>query len=307
MDKLNCMRAFVSVVESGGFSQSARRLGVSKALISKQINQLEQSLGVRLLHRTTRLVSPTSSGQAYFEQCRPILNELDELDAFLQTSSESLKGEIRIAAPITYAEIHLIPILSLYASQNPEVRVKLDLTDRFVNLVEERIDLAIRIGDLEESSLVSRRIGEIRMMLCAAPDYLQQYGTPETVAALAQHRCVLDSNYPQGNQWRLVSGDGEHIIKVQQQIEVNNARAACDFVIDARGIGYLPSFIIEEKIQQGKLIQILKNCSSPPISINAVYLHRKHLSPRVRRLMDLIIDKLDAHSISNIDDSGLIS
>jgi DNA-binding transcriptional LysR family regulator len=292
MDKLNCMRAFVSVVESGGFSESARRLGVSKALISKQINQLEESLNVRLLHRTTRKVSPTSSGQAYFEQCRPILNDLDELDAFLQASDASLKGEIRIAAPITYAEMHLIPIISLYARQNPEVTIKLDLTDRFVNLVEERIDLAIRIGDLEESSLVSRRIGEIRMLLCASPAYLQQYGAPGSIQALAEHHCVLDSNYPEGNHWHLVSGDTVQSVRIHDQIQVNNARAASDLVIDGSGIGYLPSFVVEENIQQGKLVQVLENYSSSAIAINAVYLHRKHLSPKVRRLMDLFIDKL---------------
>ncbi len=286
------MRAFVSVVESGGFSESARRLGVSKALISKQINQLEESLSVRLLHRTTRKVSPTSSGQAYFEQCRPILNELDELDAFLKASDESLKGEIRIAAPITYAEMHLIPIISLYARQNPEVTIKLDLTDRFVNLVEERIDLAIRIGDLEESSLVSRRIGEIRMLLCASPAYLQQYGAPGSIQALAEHHCVLDSNYPEGNHWHLVSGDTVQSVRIHDQIQVNNARAASDLVIDGSGIGYLPSFVVEENIQQGKLVQVLENYSSSAIAINAVYLHRKHLSPKVRRLMDLFIYKL---------------
>ncbi len=298
MDKLNCMRTFVNVVESGGFSESARRLGVSKALISKQINQLEESLNVRLLHRTTRRVSPTSSGQAYFEQCRPILNELDELDAFLQASDESLKGEIKIAAPITYAEMYLIPIISLYAKQNPEVTIKLDLTDRFVNLVDERIDLAIRIGDLEESSMVSRRIGEIRMLLCASPAYLQQYGAPGSIQALAEHLCVLDSNYPEGNHWRLVSGDTVQSVRIRDQIQVNNARAACDLVIDGSGIGYLPSFVVEENIQQGRLAQVLENYSSSPIAINAVYLHRKHLSPKVRRLMDLLIKQLSEQAQS---------
>jgi DNA-binding transcriptional LysR family regulator len=298
MDKLNCMRAFVSVVESGGFSESARRLGVSKALISKQINQLEESLNVRLLHRTTRKVSPTSSGQAYFEQCRPILNELDELDAFLQTTNESIKGEIKIAAPTTYAEIHLIPIISLYARLNPEVTVKLDLTDRFVNLVEERIDLAIRIGDLEESSLVSRRIGEIRMLLCASPAYIAQHGSPNSIGALTEHNCVLDSNYPEGNHWRFISGDTVETIRIHDQIQVNNARAACDMVINGNGIGYLPSFVVEDKLKQGNLVQILKNYTSPPIAIHAVYLHRKHLSPKVRRLMDLLIEQLSEQTQS---------
>ncbi len=286
------MRAFVSVVECGGFSASARRLGVSKALISKQIGQLEESLGVRLLHRTTRLVSPTSSGQAYFEQSRLILNELDELDAYLQTSNESLSGEIRISAPITYAEIHLIPLISLYSQQNAEVKIKLDLTDRFVNLVEERIDLAIRIGELEESSLVSRKIGEIRMLLCAAPAYIQQYGAPKMPQALANHPCIQDSNYPHANHWQLQSNNDTQSIRINNHIQVNHARAACDLVIAGHGIGYLPSFVADQAIQSGKLLRLLNDYSSPPIGIYAVYLHRKHLSPKVRRLMDLLIEHL---------------
>ena len=293
MDKLNCLRAFVSVVESGGFSSAARRLGVSKALISKQIGQLETSLGVRLLNRTTRLVSPTSSGQAYFEQSRLILNELDELDSYLQTSNESLSGEIHISAPTTYAELHLIPLISLYTQHNPEVKIKLDLTDRFVNLVEERIDLAIRIGDLEDSSLVSRRIGEIRMLLCAAPAYIEQHGSPETVQQLAHYNCIQDSNYPHGQRWQLQSLSDTQTVRIKDQIQVNNARASCDLTIAGHGIGYLPSFIAEEAIQSGKLTQLLPDYSSPPIGIYAVYLHRKHLSPKVRRLMDLLIKHLN--------------
>jgi DNA-binding transcriptional LysR family regulator len=292
MDKLNCMRTFVSVVESGSFSESARRSGVSKALVSKQIGQLEESLGARLLHRTTRQVSPTSSGQAYFEQCKPLLKELDELDSFLQTTNDAIKGEIRLAAPTTYAEMHLIPIISLYAQQNPEISIKLDLTDRFVNLVEERIDLAIRIGDLEESSLVSRKIGEIRMLLCASPDYLQQHGGADSVESLANHSCVQDTNYPAGNHWSLVANGTTESVVIRDHISVNNARAACDLVIAGNGIGYLPSFVAESKIRQGKLIQVLPDYSSQAIGIYAVYLHRKHLSPKVRRLIDLFIEKL---------------
>ena len=291
MDKLNCLRAFVTVVESGGFSSAARRLGVSKALISKQIGQLETSLGVRLLNRTTRLVSPTSGGQAYFEQSRLILNELDELDSFLQTSNESLSGEIHISAPTTYAEIHLIPLISLYTQQNPQVRIRLDLSDRFINLVEDRIDLAIRIGELEDSSLVSRKIGEIRMLLCAAPGYIEQHGTPHSVQALTDHFCIQDSNYQHGQRWQLQSQNDTQTVRINDRIQVNNARAACDLVIAGHGIGYLPSFIADQAIQTGKLQRLLDGYSSPAIGIYAVYLHRKHLSPKVRRLVDLLIEQ----------------
>lgn len=290
MDKLSCLQAFVTVVESGGFSATARRLDVSKALISKQVAQLEDALGVRLLHRTTRRVSPTSSGQAYYEQCRPLLDELNELDASIQSSDKSLQGELRISAPTTFAEMHLLPIISLYSKQSPEVTVKLDLTDRFVNLVEERIDLAIRIGSLDESSLVSRRIGETRMQLCVSPEYGKTHGLPKSLQELSQHPCIGDSNYPDGNQWCLVSKHETHVVSVNERITVNNARAARDLVVAGNGIAFLPSFAVEGHFRRGELVHVLERYTSAPIGIYAVYLHRKHLSPKVRTLMDLLID-----------------
>lgn len=294
MDKLACLQAFVTVVESGGFSETARRLDVSKALISKQVAQLEDTLGVRLLHRTTRRVSPTSSGKAYFEQCRPLLDEMKELDASIQSSDRALQGELRISAPTTFAEMHLLPIISLYSKQSPEVTVKLDLTDRFVNLVEERIDLAIRIGSLDESSLVSRRLGGIRMMLCASPGYREAHGLPDCIEELSRHPCIVDSNNPGGNQWTLLSEQDSHTVTVSERISVNNARSARDLVIDGNGIGFLPSFAVEGHVKRGELVHVLDNYTSTPIGIFAVYLHRKHLSPKVRTLMDLLIDRFQA-------------
>lgn len=292
MDKLSCLRTFVTVVESGGFSESARRLNVSKALISKQISQLEESLGVRLLHRTTRRVSPSSSGQAYYEQCKPLLDDLNELDHSIQTSSKALQGELRLSAPVTFAEMHLLPILAEFSRQYPQVNLQMDLTDRFVNLVEERIDLAIRIGELQESSLVSRRIGSTGMMLCASKEYLSEYSEPSSLDELMGHSCIIDNNYPEGNNWSLTLKGKPVNIRVDAQIQVNNARAARELVRAGRGIGLLPSFVLEDDIAQGNLVHILKNYVSEPVGIYAVYLHRKHLSAKVRRLLDALI----AHS-----------
>lgn len=288
MNKLACLQAFVTVVESGGFSESARRLDVSKALISKQVAQLEDALGVRLLHRTTRKVSPTSSGQAYYEQCKPLLNELNELDESIQGTDRALQGDFRISAPTTFAEMHLLPIISSFSKQNPGVQVKLELTDRFINLVEERIDLAIRIGSLEESSLVARKVGEIRMLLCASPDYLKAHKLPATLEGLSGTPCIVDSNNPDGNQWTLVNEFGTTILPVEESIRVNNARAARDLVLDGNGIGFLPSFVVQKYLDKGSLINIFDNYASQPIGIYAIYLHRKHLSVKVRTMIDLL-------------------
>jgi DNA-binding transcriptional LysR family regulator len=290
MDKLACMRAFVAVVEAGGFSQAARRIGVSKGLVSRQVGQLEENLGVRLLHRTTRRVSATSSGQSYFEQCRPLLAELNELDAAVQSGNASPSGELRVTAPLSFAELHLMSTVSAFSRRFPEVRLHLDLTDRFVDLVEERIDLAIRIGRLRESSLVARKLGSMSMLVCASPDYLGEYGQPGQPDQLAEHACVVDSNYPGGTRWTLGSGENSITTEITAGILVNSARAARELILRGHGIAYLPSFAVADDIAQGRLRHLLPEYPSEPIGIYAVYQHRKHLSAKIRSFIDTAIE-----------------
>jgi DNA-binding transcriptional LysR family regulator len=297
MDKLACIRAFVTVVEGGGFSEAARRMGVSKALISKQVAQLEENLDLRLLHRTTRKVTPTSSGQAYFDQCRPLLAEFDELDSVMRMSSTNPAGELHVAAPVTFAEMHLMTVVSRYSSRYPDVTVKLDLTDRFVDLVVERIDVAIRIGELNDSSLVARKLGEVSMQLCASSEYLAEHGEPVEPGQLADHRCVLDSNYPGGNSWRLGGGDNPVSIEVKPHLIVNSARAGRELVRAGHGIAFLPSFAIADDINNGRVQRLLPEYTSEPIGIYAVYQHRKHLSAKIRLFIEEMNQyfKLDVH------------
>lgn len=297
MDKLACIRAFINVVESGGFSETARRMNVSKALISKQVGQLEQSLNVRLLHRTTRKVTPTSSGQAYFDQCMPLLAEFDELDATMRLSSTNPSGELHVAAPVTFAEMHLMPVVSRYYGRYPDVTVKLDLTDRFVDLVEERIDVAIRIGELSDSSLVARKLGEVSMQLCASVEYLAVHGEPVRPQQLADHACLVDSNYPGGNHWKLGSLNDPVSIEVKPRLIVNSARAGRDLVMAGHGIAFLPSFAITDDINKGRIKRLLPEYASEPIGIYAVYQHRKHLSAKIRLFIDEMNEnfKLDAY------------
>jgi DNA-binding transcriptional LysR family regulator len=257
MDKLACMRAFVAVVEAGGFSQAARRIGVSKGLVSRQVGQLEENLGVRLLHRTTRRVSATSSGQSYFEQCRPLLAELNELDAAVQSGNASPSGELRVTAPLSFAELHLMSTVSAFSRRFPEVRLHLDLTDRFV---------------------------------CASPDYLGEYGQPGQPDQLAEHACVVDSNYPGGTRWTLGSGENSITTEITAGILVNSARAARELILRGHGIAYLPSFAVADDIAQGRLRHLLPEYPSEPIGIYAVYQHRKHLSSKIRSFIDTAIE-----------------
>jgi DNA-binding transcriptional LysR family regulator len=288
------MRAFVAVVESEGFSEAARRLGVSKALISKQVSQLEEHLDVRLLHRTTRRISATSSGQAYFEQCRPLLAEFDELDDAIQSTNANPKGELRITAPITFAELHLMSVVSNFSRRFPEVRLNIDLTDRFVDLIEERIDVAIRIGTLTDSSLVARKLGNTSMLVCASPGYLAEHSEPLKPQQLVDHACVIDSNYPGGTHWTLGIGENTSTTEVNASLVVSSARAARELVLAGLGIGFLPSFVVADDITQGKLKRLLSGFPTEPLGIYAVYPHRKHLSAKVRLFIDAAIEHCNA-------------
>lgn len=290
MDKLGSMRAFVAVVEAGGFSEAARRVGVSKALMSKQVAQLEDDLGVRLLHRTTRRVSATSSGQAYFEQCRPLLSELDELDASMHSNTSEPSGELRVTAPMSFAELHLMSAVVEFSRRHPKVRLNLVLSDRFVDLVEERIDVAIRIGELEDSSLVARRIGSTSMLVCASPGYLARHGKPERPEQLAQHACVVDSNHPAGTRWEFGTGESAVTVDVPTRILVNSARAVRELVLADQGIGYLPSFAVSDDIAAGKLKHLFPGLKAEPLGIFALYPHRRHLSAKVRRFVETAIE-----------------
>ncbi len=289
MDKLTCMRAYVAVVETGGFSSAARRLGVSKALVSKQVNQLEENLGVRLLQRTTRRVSATSNGQAYYEQCRPLLAELDELDAAVQSNNTQPSGELRVSAPLSFGELHLMPAVSEYVIRHPEVRLHLDLTDRYVDLVEERVDVAIRIGSLTESSLVARKLSSTSMLLCASPAYLAQHGEPQQPQDLADHACVLDNNYRGGTRWTIGSGENKVTTEISAVIILNSARATRELLLADHGIGFVPSFAVCDDIVRGRLQRLLPAYRCDPIGVYAVYPHRKHLSAKVRLFIDTVI------------------
>lgn len=291
MDKLGCMRTFVAVVEDGGFSEAARRMGVSKAMVSKQVGQLEAELGVRLLHRTTRRVNATNAGQAYFEQCRPILAELEELDAAMHANTANPKGELKVTSPVSFTELHLMRAVSGFSCRYPEVQLNLILSDRFVDLVDERIDVAIRIGELEDSSLVARRLGETSLLACAAPDYIDRHGEPMHPRQLSEHLCIVDSNHPTGTLWTFHKGEELVSVNVPAKLIVNSARAARELTLLGEGISYLPSFAVAEEIAEGRLRRLLHEHHSMPLGIYAVYPHRRHLSAKVR----LFIEHLSEH------------
>ena len=288
MDKLNGMRAFVAVAETGGFASAARRLSLSRALVSRYVGQLEESLSVRLFNRTTRRVSLTTVGQAYYERCAPLLEELLALESSVREAQERPVGELRVSAPVSFAELHLMELVAAFGDRYPALRIDLQLTDRMVDMVAEGLDVSLRITELADSSLVARRLAPVRVVTCAAPDYLQAHGQPCHPSELARHRCLVDSNLGDSRHW-LFREQGETLrVAVDGAIRVNGARAIRELAVAGRGIAMSPLFVVADDVRAGRLTMVLSDFEYHDLALYALYPHRRHLTARVRLFVEAL-------------------
>jgi len=288
MDKLACMRAFAAVADAGGFSRAARRSNQTKALLSKYVAQLEESLNVRLFQRTTRQVSLTEVGKAYYERCIPLLGELDELEAVVQDIHTKPSGILNISAPTSFSELHLMPVISDFTKKFPDIRINMVLTDRVVDIVEEGFDLALRIGNLPDSSIIAHRLSTIHTVACASPEYLQQNGEPKQPGDLLQHPCIIDTNYNNGVAWHFKRNGSEQRINVQGRHYINSAVAVKELALTHNGIALCPTFVVSAAIKADQLRIILPEFEIEKFGLHAVYPHRRHLSTKVQLFMRLL-------------------
>jgi len=288
MDKLTCMKAFTAVADAGGFSRATERSKLTKALLSKYVAQLEASLNVRLFHRTTRQVSLTEVGKAYYERCIPLLEELDELEAVVQDIHTTPSGLLTFSAPTSFSELHLMPVISDYSRQFPEIRINMVLTDRVVDIVEDGFDCALRIGNLPDSSLIARRLSSIRMVACASPEYLEQYGEPEQPEDLLRHSCIIDTNYSNGTSWQFKCDGKKQKIKIQGRHYINSAVAVKELALAHNGIALCPAFVAGAAIKANQLKVVLAEFEIEEFGLHAVYSNRRHLSTKVQLFMQLL-------------------
>ncbi len=287
MDRLSSLRSFLSVAENRSFSQAARALGLSKSLISRQISGLEGELGVRLVSRTTRRLSLTEAGQAYAERCQRILADLEEADRAVGNLQAAPRGRLKITAPMSFGTLHLAPALPRFLERFPEVGLDLSLSDRIVDLIEEGFDLAIRIGRLNESSLIAKRLCAMPRVVCASPDYLKRHGVPQLPSDLARHCCFTHSELAQ--EWRLQNALGRlESVEVKGSVRANNGEALRDLALSGLGIVYLPSFFIGPDLRAKRLIPLLEAYTPQDSALYAVYPHSRHLSPKVRAFLDFL-------------------
>lgn len=289
MDVLNGMKTYVAVVTMGSFTRAAERLDISKALTSKYVRQLEEHLGVRLLNRTTRRLSVTEVGEAYYQRCKQVLDDIEELESATSDQQAAPRGTLLISAPATFGEFYLARAVARYQEEYPEVSVDLVLSDRFVNIVDEGFDLAVRIGTLQDSSLIARRIAPSRVVVCASPDYLARKGVPHHPRELESHRCVVDTNLRSLDKWMFEDGGDVLAVKVKGRFRVNNAIAVREALLAGQGIGYVPTYAIGDELKNGKLAIILESFEGSGSGIYAVYPHNRHLAAKVRTFVDFLV------------------
>jgi DNA-binding transcriptional LysR family regulator len=285
------MTSFVRVVEAGSISKAAEQLGMAKSGVSRRLAELESRLGVRLLNRTTRRSSLTDAGRSYYEGAVKLLSDVAELDAVVADSEASLKGRLRLAAPLSFGLCHLTPAIEEFMTAHPGVMIDLDFSDRQVDLVAQGIDLAIRIAELRDSSLKARRICPIRLMLCASPGYLEQHGTPRTPEELARHQ-VLHYDIGGGPLLRLADRrGGEQQLHVEPQLVANNGDFLCDMAIAGHGIILTPTFIAWQAVALGELVPLMREWWPPPLNAYAVYPQTRYLSRRARGFIDFLAER----------------
>lgn len=293
MDKYLEMRTFVAVVDAGSFIGAANTLGVSKTAVSRHIGELEARLGARLLHRTTRRLSLTEEGEVFQARCREVLGAIDEAEAEVTSRAGEAVGQLKVTVPVSFGVSHLAQVWGEFRRRHPQVTLDVIVSDRVVDLVDEGIDLAIRIARLPSSSLVCRKLSSTRVILCASPDYLRHAGTPTHPSELAQHAVLAFSLWSGGDEWSFDGPEGPVSVTTHPCIRTNNGDICRAGALQHQGVILQPGFIVGEDIVGGRLVEILPGYRSVELGIYAVYGSRRHVAPKVRRLIDLLAEWFD--------------
>jgi DNA-binding transcriptional LysR family regulator len=292
MNKFESIRAFTQVVASGGFAAAARDMGLSRSAVNKLVIALENDLGVQLLHRSTRVVTPTETGLAFYERCLEILASLDEAERSVTQLQEQPKGRLRVNAPMSFGTMYLAPALADFLAQYPDLQVQLTLSDRFIDPIEEGFDVTVRIAKPQESaSLIVHPLVAARRMLCAAPTYLETRGTPTHPDELQNHSCLHYGQLTVTDHWTLIGPDGEHTVSVNGVLCSNNGEVLRDAAVRGLGITLLPEFIVKQELQNGKLHVVLPDYHPPELFISVIYPVNRHLSTKVRLLVEFLQER----------------
>ena len=294
MDRFENMSTFIRVVEAGSISGAADRLGVAKSAVSRRLKELEGHLGAELFHRTTRQMNLTDTGRAFYHQAVRILDDVLEAELATSQAHGTLKGSLKIALPSSFGLMHMGPVINDFLKQHPQIEFDLDFNDREVDLIQEGFDLAIRIANLPDSSLIARRFAPVKSVICASPDYLQQKGIPRSPDELIEHQCLVYSLLRDFEYWHL-SDVKDNVIKtkIRPYIKASTGEFLRDAAIAGRGIVLIPTFIAYKEIERGALVTVLNDYKPPQINAYAIYPQTRHLSKRVRTFVDLLVKRFE--------------
>lgn len=294
MDLLAAMKMYVAVVDGGSFAAAADKLDVSRAMVSKQVQKLEEHLGTRLMNRTTRRLSLTETGRAFHERSLQILGDVEEAEQIAGQMTRSPQGVLRITIPLSYGQHRLAAVIGDYTQAYPRVTMDISLSDRKVDLIEDGFDLAIRIGAMPQSDLIARKLGAVRSVVCAAPAYLARHGAPATPAELIGHACLGYTLTGSGADWRFEGPDGPVSVPISGPIRADNGDIIRLAALGGAGIVFQPHFIVDDDIAAGRLVRLLPDWQSAELGVYAVYPSRKHLSAKVRTFVDFMVAALAA-------------
>jgi DNA-binding transcriptional LysR family regulator len=293
MDKFKEMQAFVAVADAGSFVAGADLLENSKAAISRYVAQLEERLGVRLMHRTTRTLSLTDEGHAFLVHCKETLALINDAEEQIQNKRKAPNGLIRISAPLTFGILHLAPLWGKFTARYPNVQLEITLSDRVVDLVEEGYDIAVRIARLPSSTLICRTLASTTLILCASPKYLKLHGKPKQLSELKHHSVINYTYLATGDEWVFQGPGGESRVKIAPKIRTNNGDTCRSAALAHQGIVLQPSFLVEEDLRAKHLIELLPEFKSTALGIYAIYPSRKLVSPRIRALVDFLASEFE--------------
>jgi DNA-binding transcriptional LysR family regulator len=288
MDKLEAMNAFTRVVALGSYAEAARALGLTRSAVSKAVMELEQVLGARLLDRTTRRVSPTEAGRAYYERCVDILAAIEETELQVSHLHDEPKGVLRVNAPMSFGTRYLGTAIADFMRGYPDLKVELMLNDRFIDPIEEGVDVTIRIATLEDSSLIARKLAPARRVLVAAADYIVEHGMPKEPEELARHRCLNFGHSTALQRWQLSRQGETLLVPIRSSLCSNNGDVLRDAAVRARGITLLPTFIVGPDIAAGRLMLVLPDYPPTALAIYALYAPNRYLAAKTRVLVDFL-------------------
>ncbi|GAC31304.1 LysR family transcriptional regulator [Paraglaciecola polaris] len=286
MDTLDGMRTLVAVARQKSFTGGAKQLGISTKLASKYIGQLESKHAALLFHRTTRSVTLTDTGRAYFERCLPLLEQIDELDDVIQHRQASLSGTIRLTAPTAFGSTKLVDALAPFLQLHPNIRVELSLSDQHVAIIDEGVDVAIRFGQLQDSTLIAKRLMRMRIVAFASPEYLARHGKPSHPSALATHNCLLQKSQVDPDNWKFKVDGQLVIVNVQGTFASNSPRAVTQMASQGLGIGMGPKYVTEPYVKDGSLQLLFEDYEANELILNAVYASNRHIPARIRALLE---------------------